>query len=81
VPTYSEADFRALAIMNSTAKFKEGRFEIGLLWKSENAALPDSYPNALRRLMCLQWKFIKEPALKIQTQKEIDSLVQKEICP
>ncbi|XP_070854705.1 uncharacterized protein [Drosophila suzukii] len=63
--------------MNSTAKFEDGRFEIGLLWKSENAALPDSYPNALRRLKCLQRKFIKEPALKIQTQKEIDNLVQK----
>ncbi|XP_070855403.1 uncharacterized protein [Drosophila suzukii] len=44
---------------------------------AENAALPDSYPNALRRLKCLQRKFIKEPALKIQTQKEIDNLVQK----
>ncbi|XP_070851443.1 uncharacterized protein [Drosophila suzukii] len=56
---------------------EDGRFEIGLLWKSENAALPDSYPNALRRLKCLQRKFIKEPALKIQAQKEIDNLVQK----
>jgi len=62
--------------MNSTAKFKDGRFKIGLLWKSENAALPNSYPNPLSRLMCLHRKFIKEPALKIQTQKEIDNLVQ-----
>jgi len=63
--------------MNSTAKFRDDRFEIGLLWKSENAALPDSFPNAIRRLVCLQQKFIKEPALKIQTQKEIDNVVQK----
>lgn len=41
---------RSLDIMNSTICFTNGRYEIGLLWKSDDVTLPDNFNEAVRRL-------------------------------
>lgn len=44
---------RAIEVMESTLKFENNRYEIGLLWKSDDVKLPDSLPMAMRRLTTL----------------------------
>ena len=46
----SEADMRALAILENTISFHDGHYHIGLLWKTDNEVLPDNYDMAAKRL-------------------------------
>lgn len=50
----SKDNERALEMLNRLSRKKNGRFETGLLWKSNNVVLPDSYPMALKRLVSLE---------------------------
>ncbi|XP_070068035.1 uncharacterized protein [Drosophila takahashii] len=73
----SAEDRQALSHLQSTAVFNDGRYEVGLPWKDADIPLPESYPNALNRLKCLQRKFLKQSELREQTQKEVDNLINK----
>jgi len=73
----SADDNRALQILNDTCKKNDDRYEIGLLWRSDDVNLPESYTHALHRLLCLQKKFNKEPDMKLTVQVQIDNLIAK----
>ncbi|XP_058816184.1 uncharacterized protein LOC131679471 [Topomyia yanbarensis] len=54
VPESTE-DQRARKILQETTRRTEsGRFETGLLWKTDKVVFPNSYPMAVRRLKCLE---------------------------
>ncbi|XP_062714295.1 uncharacterized protein LOC115268175 [Aedes albopictus] len=55
-PKMSEEDERALDIMNRTLKRRGNHFEVGQLYKYNNFTFPDSKPQALRRLQCMEKK-------------------------
>lgn len=57
----SKENERALQILKKTLTFKDGRCEMGLLWKSDGINLPNSRPMAVRRLICLEQKMRKDP--------------------
>ncbi|XP_036347753.1 uncharacterized protein LOC118757122 [Rhagoletis pomonella] len=73
----SPQDCRALQILNSTCEKREGRYEVGLLWKHDDAKLPASYDNALKRFRCMQKKLAKDSNLQRDMQKQIDNLISK----
>ena len=52
-------DQRALEILENTAKFKNGHFEVGLLWKDELPRLPNNRYLAVTRFKSLEKKFRK----------------------
>ncbi|XP_063635689.1 uncharacterized protein LOC134806062 [Cydia splendana] len=58
-PRQSKDELQAISILEDTAKLVNGRWEVGLPWKSD-AALPESHSMALRRLLCLERKFKKD---------------------
>ncbi|XP_062713078.1 uncharacterized protein LOC134290086 [Aedes albopictus] len=77
-PLESSEDQRARQIlMQSTKRTESGRFECGLLWKSDDFEFPSSYRMAERRLICLEKKFAKNPALKMKVAEQIDEYLQR----
>ena len=56
-------DKHALHILNTTVKKVGNHYSVGLLWKDENAALPDNHCLAERCLANLKRRFLKDPEL------------------
>lgn len=73
----SEDDQRALEVMNRSMKLVNGRYEIGLLWKHDNIALPNSHPMAMRRLATLEKSLKKEEKLLRWMSEHVKDLVAK----
>lgn len=73
----SKDNQRARSIMESTTSKKNGRYEIGLLWKNDNVELPNSYPMALKRLQCLEAKMAKDAKLADNLRNQIRQFVDK----
>lgn len=73
----SAEDRRALDIMEQTLKFNGLRYEIGLLWRRENVALPDSWRMAMWRLMHQEKALNKTPELLEWKNNHVKSLLEK----
>ncbi|XP_058817334.1 uncharacterized protein LOC131680635 [Topomyia yanbarensis] len=72
-PPESEDDLRARKILSETTRrTKSGRFETGLLWKSDKIEFPNSYPMAERRLQCLERRLEADPEFKKTVHEQID---------
>ncbi|XP_065095683.1 uncharacterized protein LOC135717497 [Ochlerotatus camptorhynchus] len=59
----SKEDERALAKLQETTSFKDGQYEVGLLWKFDDVRLPNNRTMALRRHRCLTKRMEREPDL------------------
>ncbi|XP_058465085.1 uncharacterized protein LOC131438809 [Malaya genurostris] len=71
-PRESEGDTRAWKILRDTTRRTEsGRFETGLIWKTDNINFPNSYPMANRRLKCLE--------RRLETNLELKQAVHEQI--
>ena len=68
---------QAQEILESTTRFTEGRFEVGLLWNKPNAKLPNNYSAALGNLKSLERRLSKDPQLKQMYQDTIDKDEEK----
>lgn len=61
----SNENARARRIMEETInQHPDGKYEIGLLWKSNDVILPNSYGMALNRLKCFEKRLAREPKLR-----------------
>lgn len=56
----SNEDLRAKQLLKNTTRELNGCYETGLLWKSDDVNMPDSYPMTFRRLETLQKKMNKD---------------------
>lgn len=56
----SDNDIRAKRILHETTKRVGNRFQTGLLWKSDNVVLPNSYQMALNRLNGIEKKMQRD---------------------
>ena len=75
--TQSDEHEKATSILESTCKYSDGRFEIGLPWRSGKVNLPDSYDTAYKRSICLEKKMSKVVNLRVKIKKEIIDLLDK----
>ncbi|XP_063838164.1 uncharacterized protein LOC135087291 [Ostrinia nubilalis] len=73
----NDADKRALDVLEKTTKrLPNGRFESGLLWKNERETLPNNYHQAHQRLINMEKKLDKDPALKTSYEEQIENLLK-----
>ncbi|XP_055614144.1 uncharacterized protein LOC129760518 [Uranotaenia lowii] len=73
----SQEDRRARTLLESTTRRIPGGFETGLLWKSDEVNLPDSYPMAESRLRCLEKKIYKDKNLVDRVKNQIAYYLSK----
>ncbi|XP_055918440.1 uncharacterized protein LOC129950533 [Eupeodes corollae] len=73
----SDDDSRALDLLQKHTVLKNGRYETALLWKFDTVQLPDSYPMARRRLLCLQKRMQRDPVLAKKLESKINEYVNK----
>ncbi|XP_065082517.1 uncharacterized protein LOC135704905 [Ochlerotatus camptorhynchus] len=74
----SSEDQRARLILQQTTKRTEtGRFECGLLWKSDKFEFPNSYVMAERRLVCLERKLKKDADLNRKVAEQIEEYLER----
>lgn len=68
---------RAEQIMKSTMRMVEGRYEVGLLWKTDDEKLPENNGMALKRLISEERKLSKEPASLDWMNQHVQKLIDK----
>lgn len=73
----SRDDLKALDIMKKSIKYDGQRYEVGMLRKDENAVLPESRSNALKRLHCLEKKLDKNKEFSVRYCQKINEYVLK----
>ncbi|XP_072932283.1 uncharacterized protein [Epargyreus clarus] len=72
----NDADERALKILKeSTRQLPDGRYESGLLWKSEDERLPNNYTQARNRLLGVERKLDRDATLNEEYSKQLGNLL------
>ncbi|XP_023937546.1 uncharacterized protein LOC112045551 [Bicyclus anynana] len=70
-------DERAMTIFERTARRVDGRFEVGLPWKTEDVTLPCNYAEAFTRLRNIERKMDRDESFKEEYSKQIANLLNK----
>lgn len=74
----STVDTRARSLLASTTRrISNERFETGLLWKTDDVKLPNSFAMAFNRLRSVEAKMRRDPAYAAQYESQILSYVKK----
>ncbi|XP_055585414.1 uncharacterized protein LOC129738255 [Uranotaenia lowii] len=73
----SAENLRAISILESTAEFLGDRYQVGLLWKKDSRAFPDSYPMAIRREAAFEKKLSKNPDMEKNVRRQIQEYKEK----
>lgn len=68
---------RARQLLTNTTRRVGERFETGLLWKTDEVILPDSYAMALQRLKGIERKMSRDAEFGKQYRNQIDTYVKK----
>ncbi|XP_045487974.1 uncharacterized protein LOC123689933 [Pieris rapae] len=73
----TDIEQRALEILERTSRqLEDGRYEVGLLWKSEDLQLPNNYTAALNRFQGIEKKLRKDAKLKNEYSAQIENLLK-----
>ena len=67
---------KALDILHKTSCYKNDHWEVGLLWKNDDATFPNSRPNALSKLRLLERKLDRDPQYAKLYYKEMERLLE-----
>ncbi|KAI9550868.1 hypothetical protein GHT06_006258 [Daphnia sinensis] len=59
-PVLCEDDLRGQRILESTVKNVGNRYQVGLMWKTDNVNLPDNRGTALKRLFSMERRFQRD---------------------
>ena len=73
----TKEDKLATEILNSTIEFNGERYEVGLLWNGEQAALSNNFSSALGQLRGLQRRLQTDELLKVKYTETINSDLSK----
>ena len=70
-------DERALEILKRTTELKDGRYEVGLLWRNDNPELPNNRMQAEKRLQQLKRRFQRNPEFAAQYKTVMNDYIVK----
>ena len=70
-------DERALEILKRTTKLKDGKYEVGLLWRNDNPELPNNRVQAEKRLQQLKRRFQRSPEFAAQYKTVMNDYIDK----
>ena len=70
-------DERALEILKRTTKLKDGRYELGLLWRNDNPELPNNRVQAEKRLQQLKRRFQRSPKFAAHYKTVMNDYIDK----
>ncbi|XP_055590660.1 uncharacterized protein LOC129742742 [Uranotaenia lowii] len=73
----SKEEERAFEMMRSQITFRDGRYEMGLLWKYEDVRTPDTKYTAMKRFHCLERRMRRDPLLAEALRTMIKDYVKK----
>ena len=68
---------RAMDILETTTPLKNKHYEIGLLWKTDHPKLPMNRELAENRLVLLEKRLERNPALKKRYKETISQYISK----
>ena len=74
--TLSNDEQRAMDILESTTRNVNRRYEVGLLWRENNFAIPNNRPIALQRLFSNERRFKSDPDYAQKYAKIINEYIQ-----
>ncbi len=76
-PSRSKEDMRALELLEEHTKQVDGRWQTCLLWKEDNALLPESKSMAMRRLQLMEKKMDRNPEFAELVNNKFEDYIQK----
>ncbi|XP_048487110.1 uncharacterized protein LOC125490817 [Plutella xylostella] len=68
---------RAMSILDAKTRKIGDRWETGLLWRSDDVALPENKGSAVQRLKVIERMMDVDPAFSIDYSKQVDNLLEK----
>ena len=74
--TMSKEERHALSTLQKTTTFKDGRYEVGLLWHP-NASLPNNFSAAIQQFKKMKHRLSRQPDLHAMYQDTIDKDLEK----
>lgn len=75
----SDEASRALTLMQTTTQQLKDRYETGLIWRTDDIHLPESYTMARRRLYSVESKMRRDPAYGKLYNAQIKSNIEKDM--
>ena len=76
-PKVSEANQRAMRIVENSIRKIDSGYEVGLPWKYDAIRMPPSYEAAVRRLKTIERKMDKSPEFAKEYTAQIENLLNK----
>ena len=73
----NEDEKHALSTLEETSRYIDNAWEVGLPWKKGLIEIPDSRPQALRRLNCLEKKLDRDPQYANVYYREMNRLIEQ----
>ncbi|CAG9129221.1 unnamed protein product [Plutella xylostella] len=74
---FSPGEQRAMSILDAKTRKIGDRWETGLLWRSDDVALPENKGSAVQRLKVIERMMDVDPAFSIDYSKQVDNLLEK----
>ncbi|XP_048479709.1 uncharacterized protein LOC125489110 [Plutella xylostella] len=74
---FSPGEQRAMSILDAKTRKISDRWETGLLWRSDDVALPENKGSAVQRLKVIERMMDVDPAFSIDYSKQVDNLLEK----
>ncbi|KAL0882321.1 hypothetical protein ABMA27_000834 [Loxostege sticticalis] len=79
-PRQNADDVRAAVILENSAQLVDGRWYVGLPWRDMDCQMPDSYPNALKRLKGIERKMSKDTGYASRYEERIQHLLENDFA-
>ena len=66
-----------LAHLNSMAVYKEGKYEVHMLWQEEKRSFPNNFSVALKRFNTLKQRLERDPDLRKKYEDTVNTYIEK----
>ena len=73
----SQDDKNCLACLDSMTVYKEGKYEVSMLWQEEKGSFPNNYNITLKRFNMLKQRLKRDPDLRKKYEDTINTYIKK----